>query len=186
MINEKMIRKMKQTNISTDKEKTKTRVEELWKAATKSQKQLVQDIAGISRATIYRVYNTGSISAKMVAPMAQTFNVNPDYLTAKTDIKGECTDEILASFLTELGYSKVLADAAKGRRRVPKAAEADYEEPTTAVDEAVCNDTCCDMCNIDLNLSDIYLLVQALLLKEKSGSADATAKVAKLKALLLS
>jgi len=180
MLNERMIRKMKQTNISEDKGKTKVRVEELWKAATKSQKQTVQDIAGISRATIYRVYNTGSISAKMVAPMAQTFNVDPDYLTAKTDEKGECTDEILTAFLTELGYGKVLADAAKGRRRSPKPTEDDYEDSMLAPspEELACYDT-------ELSLTEIYLLIQALLLKEKSGSPEAIAKVAKLKALLL-
>ena len=182
MLNERMIKKMKQTNISEDKGKTKVRVEELWKAATKSQKQTVQDIAGISRATIYRVYNTGSISAKMVAPMAQTFNVDPNYLTAKTDEKGECTDEVLVTFLTDLGYGKVLADAAKGRRRTSKPVGDDYEDSmdTDSIEDSVCYD------DAELNLTEIYLLIQALLLKAKSGSPDANSKVARLKALLLS
>ena len=194
MINESIVKNLKQTNISANPVKTKTRVQELWKTATKSQKSTVEEMAGISRATIYRVYNTGSISAKLATPMAQSFNVNPDYLTAKTDEKGECTDDILIKFLTDLGYEDLLkAEMKKAKRRnlrkkdqaKPVQTDAHTTKPVTKTRTA----------NVSAKLApsvakltdeETQLLLQALLLKEKAGVADAAAKAVAIRALLLS
>ena len=195
MINEAVVKQLKQTNISKDPEKTKARVYELWKASTKAQKSLVEEMAGISRATIYRVYNTGSISAKLVTPMAQTFDVDPDYLTAKTDSKGECNEEILINFLNDLGYDDVIkTEMKKAKRRKPRKIA-----PVAAVKRAA-KEKVADLVPVakapafvsenltaeNLTAEDLQLLMQSLLLKEKAGSADAAAKVAELRALLLS
>lgn len=183
MINPKIIKKLKQTNITENSEKTKLRVRELWKASSKAQKHAVEETAGISRATVYRVYNTGSISAKLVTPMSQNFNVNPRYLTGQTDIKGECTDEILIEFLTELGYGELLKpEIEKEKRRLMRekamAAKASAQEQAEMLIPAVKAE--------DLSLADLHLLLQSLLLKEKAGIPDAVNKAVKLRELLLS
>ena len=180
MINEKIIKKLKQTNISVDAEKTKVRVLELWKAASKAQKLAVEEAAGISRATIYRVYNTGSISAKLVTPMAQSFNVDPNYLIGKTNASGECTVEILISFLTELGYGDLLKPGIERAKRLAAKEKAmAAEEPKVVVPAPAVH-------TAELTLADLHLLMQSLLLREKAGVEEAINKAAELRALLLS
>ena len=187
MINERIIRKLKQTNISTNSEKTKARVHELWKASSKSQKHAVEKAAGISRATIYRVYNTGSISAKLVVPIAQNFNVDPNYLTGKSDIKGECTDALLLDFLTNLGYEKLLADVDRGKRRAKDKSPAigTISGMTDEEIEYVKTSEASAINNEDLSFEDLSLLLQALLLRERAGVEAAADKMSKIKALLL-
>ena len=174
MINERIIRKLKQTNISENPGKTKARIRELWKTSSKSKKHIVEETAGVSRATIYRAYNTGSVSAKLVVPMAQNFNVDPYYLTGKTDQIGECTNEKLVKFLTGLGYGNLLNTEAEKR---PGGAFSN-------VPEMLPNSS--DFNVEDLTLADLHLLMQSLLLREKAGVEEAIKKVAMLKALLLS
>lgn len=186
MINERIIKRLKQTNISTDPEKTKVRVYELWKASTKAQKNAVEEMAGISRATIYRVYNTGSISAKLVTPMAQNFNVNPDYLIAKTDEKGEYTDEIVIKFLTDLGYEDVLKSELKTRKRKPREKSlgmlpSRVSDMGRTLEPIAAPESCAEV-----TAEELQLLLQSLLIKEKAGSAVAVAKAAEVRALLLS
>ncbi|MCL2421900.1 MAG: hypothetical protein FWD03_08595, partial [Defluviitaleaceae bacterium] len=180
---EKIIRKLKQSNITVNPAKTKVRVRELWKTSSKSKKHIVEEAAGISRATIYRVYNTGSISAKLVVPMAQNFNVNPYYLTGKIDTPGECTDEILIEFLKGLGYEKLLAKEGE----IAKPFAGSHVAPvvgTVAVQKM--SDGAAGLNANELTLADLHLLMQALLLREKAGAADAVNKAAALRALLLS
>jgi len=175
MINERVIRKLKQTNISENPAKTKARIRELWKTSSKAKKHIVEETAGVSRATIYRAYNTGSVSAKLVVPMAQNFNVDPFYLTGKTDQAGECTSEKLAKFLTGLGYGNLLSVEAE--KHPAGAFSAGMPEMASGSSEFNVN---------DLTLADLHLLMQSLLLREKAGVEEAIKKVAMLKALLLS
>ena len=199
MIDENIIRALKQSNISENAAKTKSRVQELWKSASRAEKNIVEETAGISRATIYRVYNTGSISAKLAATIAQNFNIDPNYIIGKTDEPGICNDKILMQFLSYLGYNdleipeKSKKRAARGRKRV--SAQPETKTATPVAEEVVIapqteevfvskpapvNDAS------DLNLADLQLLMQSLLLREKHGVAEAAEKAAKLRALLLS
>ena len=181
MVNERIIKKLKQTNISANQDKTRVRVRELWKTSSKSKKYAVEETAGISRATIYRVYNTGSISAKLVVPMAQNFNVDPRYLIGETDKPGECNDELLVAFLTDLGYSKLLNTEAERANMI------ENEKNQIAFNENVEDLKSSNTFNADdLTLADLHLLMQSLLLRERAGVAEAVNKAAALRALLLS
>jgi len=171
MIDSTIVQRLKQTNISRNGEKTAQRVQQLWKAATKEQKNAIEESAGISRATIYRVYNTGSVSAKLVTPMAFNFNVNPKYLTGETDDKGECDLETVVEFLTKLGYGNLLT---------PELLNANRADLSSDDDEDL------DYDDAELTLDDINLLVQSILLRERAGVNDAQSKASKLRALLLS
>ena len=174
MINERVIRKLKQTNISENPVKTKARIRELWKTSSKAKKHIVEETAGVSRATIYRAYNTGSVSAKLAVPMAQNFNVDPHYLTGKTDQMGECTNEKLVKFLTSLGYGNLLSIEAEKHPAGTFGTASEIISNASNVNAE------------DLTLADLHLLMQSLLLRERAGVEEAIRKVAMLKALLLS
>lgn len=140
MLDETLIQKLKQTNISKDGEKTKQRVKELWDAASKEQKQTIEKLAGVARSTVYRIYKSGSISAKLTVPIAQTLNVNPFYLTGEADQRGECTDELLMALFEEYGYKKLLTGQTKKRQRqnaAPKEEALAQQESNTAEQSAV-------------------------------------------------
>ena len=84
-----------------------------------------------------RVYNTGSISAKIVIAIAQILNINPFFLTGEADERGECTDEILRSFLTAKGYGDLVEEPAKPARktRARKAPAPSTDEIPATVEE---------------------------------------------------
>ncbi len=108
MYNADFIQHLKRSNISVDGEKTKERVEKMWKSASNEMKTQIQQDADCSRASIYRIYTTGAVSAKMVIPFAQKLNVNPYYLTGEIDENSGYTEETIDRFLRDKGYSKLL------------------------------------------------------------------------------
>ncbi len=108
MYQKELIQKLKQTNVSVDGEKTKERVEKLWKSANSELKHLVEQDTGSVRATIYRVYNTGAISAKLAVAFAQRLNSNPYYLTGEVDEDSGYSKETVDRFLRDKGYAKLL------------------------------------------------------------------------------
>ncbi len=110
MFTKEFVSKLKRTNVSVDGEKTRDRVEALWKPASKTVKDKIEELAGIARTTIYRCYRTGSISVKLIVPMAQLLNVNPFYLTGEVDENTPCTDEVIEDFLNQKGYAKKLKE----------------------------------------------------------------------------
>lgn len=112
MFDVEFIRKLKQTNVSVDSEKTKERVKQLWKDASSELKQQIVVDADVKRATIYRIYHTGSISARLTVAFAQKLNVDPYYLSGEKDEIAECSDDALDRFLRDKGYSKQIDDAA--------------------------------------------------------------------------
>ena len=117
MLDKSLVIKLKRNNISANAEKTMQRVRDLWKAASKADKLAVEELAGVERVTIARVYKTGSISAKLAVALGQTLNADPFYLTGESDERGECTDEILRKFLAGKGYKSILKGAGKGTGR---------------------------------------------------------------------
>jgi hypothetical protein len=110
MLTSENIQSLKQTNISTDGAKTKERTEALWKAAKPAQKQDIRELAGVVAASVYRVYNTGSISAKLAIAFAQVLNISPFYLAGEADEPGAFAEADLLRLLEQHGYKKLLAD----------------------------------------------------------------------------
>ena len=123
MFDQEFIKKLKQTNVSKDGEKTKARVSTLWQTLKKEQKSEILTFADISRATVYRVSSTGSISAKLVISISQTANVDPYYLIGLKDAMGSYNDQIAVQFLTELGYTKMLSENEKEQKRLRRKEE---------------------------------------------------------------
>jgi len=191
MLDAKFIQQLKQSNISVDGDKTKEHVEKLWKAATAEQKEAILEQAGVIAATIYRVYRTGSISAKLAVPLAQVLNVDPFYLIGQEDEPGEFSDEALRKLLLKHGYKKIIEEANLKRpyKRQPTPTE-DALAATEAIveveDEAVALLTPQLPPNSDaLTDDDLNLLLNALTIQAKAGIATAKEKLAQIKLLLL-
>ena len=117
MFDETTIRQLKQSNISISREKTMQHTKEVWKMAKPREKKAVIALAGVSMNTVYRVINTGSISAKLAVAVGQTLNVDPFYLTGEAEEHGECSGTLLRELLLKHGYENVLEQQDKAVRR---------------------------------------------------------------------
>jgi len=199
------IQSLKQTNISIDGEKTKSRVEMLWKAAKSTQKQEIRDLASVAAATVYRIYNTGSVSAKLAIAFAQVLNISPFYLTGEADEPGEFAEADLLRLLEQQGYKKLLAEIAppaeqaeKPKRkytRKPKPqadAEAEQaEEP--AVEEAVAEVAAAEIeeaipeaPTVILTEENLQALLHAMVIRANAAAAGAAVKLGQVQEILLS
>ncbi|MCL2855834.1 MAG: hypothetical protein FWE21_09495 [Defluviitaleaceae bacterium] len=106
MIKAEFIKKMKQSNVSKDAEKTIARLKEVWKGLSKAQREQVLDFSGVTKFAIERSYKVGALSAKVVVAIAQVAEIYPQYLTGESDektVSGDLT-AIVTDFLKELGY----------------------------------------------------------------------------------
>ena len=108
MFDADFIQMLKRSNISVDPEKTTQRAKELWKTAPSKAKRKIEEDSGVQRVSIYRIYNTGVISAKLAVAFAQNLNIDPAYLTGESDEQGVCNDEVLDRFLRSKGYGQLI------------------------------------------------------------------------------
>jgi len=206
MLTAENIQSLKQTNISVDGEKTKERVEALWKAAKGAEKQAIRELANVVAATVYRIYNTGSISAKLAIAFAQVLNVSPFYLTGEADEPGAFSEADLLRLLEQQGYKKLLAEITPPaeeaekpkrkytRRQKPEAEEASAveehvpmtdEEVAEAVEEALAAMPPAEPVNI-LPEEDLQALLHALVIRANATAAGAAGKLAQVQEILLS
>ena len=111
MFDASFIQKLKQVNVSAGAEKTKARASQLWKSAKKADRDAILALAGVTKASVQRAYKTGNISAKLVIPFAQTFNVDPNYIIGEADKAGKFSDDAMMGLLKKWGYGPRLADA---------------------------------------------------------------------------
>jgi len=192
MVTLTLIQQLKQSNISKDGPKTSARVQEIWKATTAAQKQAVCELSGSAKATVYRIFKTGGISAKLALALSQVLNLDPRFLTGEVDERGAYADADVAKFLSRLGYDKLLSDQEKAARvaqrelarqkkeakeaaapaateEAPAAAEEKKEAP---VNEIVTNE-------------DILVLLKALEIRAKAGIPEARQLLGQIKILLL-
>ncbi|GHU93954.1 hypothetical protein FACS1894208_04220 [Clostridia bacterium] len=142
MLTAEFIKQLKQSNVSHDAQKTKERIKETYKNASKEGKQLVIDLSAQTRNTIYRVERTGNVSAKLLLPIAQVGGVSPFWLAGDTDDRGTFDIETVKSFLISRKYKKLAAtltvepvekkEKRKYTKRVPKV-EAPAAETVDAV-----------------------------------------------------
>ncbi len=193
MLTSDMIKTLKQVNISVDSELTKHRTKGVLKAASREQKRQIDAFAGLKRASINRVYTTGSISVKIAVAVAHVLNINPYYLTGEVSEPGECSDELLAEFLAAKGYKDIAEKAAKPPRkprqkRTPKVAVAEVSmalppelaEPVIApapAPEALPPAG-------DFTEEEAVILLRALFVRAQYGG-DCGGTLAKVKALLI-
>ena len=142
MVTPELIERMKQVNVSKDKDKTAERVKNAFSSASRKQKHEIESLSGQKRTSIYRVFKTGSLNAKVLLPLAEVLNITPFWFTGESDEMEKCSDTLILSFLDGRGYKNIAslspkrakkAAAASGKSaRVPRKPVA---EPAAAADE---------------------------------------------------
>jgi len=196
MINATLIQQLKQSNISKDGPKTSARVQEIWKAASAADKQTVCDLAGSAKATVYRVFKTGGVSAKLAIAIAQVMQVDPLYLTGEAEERGSYSVAAATALLSRLGYDKLLIEQDKAQRRAQREAarqqkeaaaeaaqeaapapEAANEKPAAAAKEAPSSEI--------VTSEDLFVLFKSLEIRAKAGIPQAKELLRQIKLLLL-
>ncbi|MDR2687890.1 MAG: hypothetical protein LBB75_09060 [Oscillospiraceae bacterium] len=195
MITSVLIQQLKQSNISKDGPKTGARVQEIWKAATAAQKQAVCELSGSAKATVYRIFKTGGISAKLAMALSQVLNLDPRYLTGEADDQGAYAEADVTKFLSRLGYDKLLneqekaarvaqRELARQKKEAPVTATAGAEEAPAAAAEEKPSAKEAPVKDIVTN-EDILVLLQALEIRAKAGIPEAKQLLGQIKILLL-
>ena len=199
MFTSEIISKMKQSNISVDGEKTKLRFKEIWTSAKASEKKEVAALAGVSINSIYRVYNTGSISAKITVALALTMNVNPFYLTGEAEDVGECSEELIKALFVKHNYVTLWNEHISQQKKAARKAKRDsqqtepppQEETIAEVEAETVIEDALPQASENENASilampdeDVMLLVRSLKLKAGIGVASAVEAVKRLDEIL--
>ena len=164
-LTKELIAILKQVNVSKNAEKTKQRVKDDFSSASRADKAAITDLTGLKRTSIYRVFDTGNASAKIVLAMAQVLNVSPFFYTGEEDTKHPLENKAMIDFLTKNGGKGVLAALAPGqpekktRGRKKAAAPAKAKTPTKtakgkAPDKAKKEDTQEDMICFEVAFPD--------------------------------
>jgi len=117
MLEQGIIKEIKQNDVSKDKEKTKSRVKEIWMPLEKSKREEVFALSGITKFTVQRTYTNGNISAKLAVVMAQVLKIDPYYLTGDVDEQQVYSDDLLVQFLKDKGYGKLFDGSKKQKRK---------------------------------------------------------------------
>ncbi|GHV09508.1 hypothetical protein FACS1894217_13940 [Clostridia bacterium] len=146
MLTSEFIKQLKQSNVSRDAEKTKERVKETYGGAGNAEKRVVVSLSGQTRNTIYRACNTGSVSAKLLLPIAQAGNVSPFWLAGDTDDKGTFDLATVKAFLESRKYTKLAATLTGAapvkekrayKKRTPKVVPVEVETVEETIEEEV-------------------------------------------------
>ncbi|MCL2299758.1 MAG: hypothetical protein FWC27_06380 [Firmicutes bacterium] len=215
MLTTPQIKSLKQVNISVDAEKTKERVVQVWKSAKNAVKNDVVALAGCAKNTVYRVFDTGSLSIKLAIAIGQVLDVNPYYLTGEADEQGNFSEALLLQILEQHGYKKLLAELAppaeeapKPKRKytrkpkaepapVPEAEEEAAPEPEPEPEPEIAAEPEPGVVleravaptptpDIDIPEEDLQALLHSLVILDRAGIAGAQEKLAAVKGILVS
>jgi len=153
MINKKIVESLRQIDVSTDKEKTKERVRELWQPLETSVRTELLQLAGISKGTVARSYTNGNITPRLTAAFAIILGVNPYYITGESDTTDGYSDELMLKFTEGKTHKKkrarksvkaetaktknAKAGSAKGRTKSVKAEDVITEAAEEAAPEPI-------------------------------------------------
>lgn len=112
--------KLKRKNISANREKTKTRVREVWNNSPKENKHELLKFTGHGiYKTVTVTCRSGYITAKTAILFSCYLNINPFYLTGETDKREDYNDDMLKEFVTHLGYIRLWKEYEKYSQITP-------------------------------------------------------------------
>ncbi|MCL2002794.1 MAG: hypothetical protein FWG72_02180 [Oscillospiraceae bacterium] len=187
MVTPELIDRLKQVNVSKDKDKSAERVKNAFSSATRKQKHEIEKLSGQKRTSIYRVFKTGSLSAKVLLPLAEKLNITPFWFTGETDEMEKCSDALILSFLDGRGY-KNIASLAPKRGRKPASADggkasrdADPDEGSITIPITLANAPKMRDAISELDADSASKLLHALYVRAKAGgNAEQLLEVVKL------
>jgi len=107
VITKAIVSRIKQTDVSKNRDLTKQRTYDLWKSMSGDDRKKVS-VLGISEATFRRTRSNGNINAGLAVALAQITGVDPYYLTGATNENNGSDEEKIRQFLIDCGYVKVL------------------------------------------------------------------------------
>ena len=111
MYSKELYNKLKQTNISKDRDKTRERVKAVWTALDKQQKQEVLNISDLKKATLERTCRVGNLSVTLATALAEITRIDPYYLAAITDdMQTNIPDSTIESFLIDHKYKNLIRE----------------------------------------------------------------------------
>jgi len=122
MLKSEVIKKLKQNNVSKNAEKTIERLKSIWKPLATPERDEILSLTGLVKSAIERAYKTGNASAKIIAAVSQVVEVDPLYLAGISDEQRPYNDDLVVSFLTELGYDIGKRDIVKRGKSTPVSA----------------------------------------------------------------
>jgi len=106
MITAEQLRTLKKGNLTVNADKSKARIPDAFKSATKSQKDEIVNATGLAANTFYGVAKSGAASPKVVLSLAQILNISPYYLTGEIDEKETCDAAHLAELFKRCSDGK--------------------------------------------------------------------------------
>ena len=138
MLTAEQMKSLKQVNVSVDAEKTKIRIKEDFSCASKDVKNKIAGLTGQAKNSIYRVYNTGTVGARLVLAMSQILDVTPFYYTGEQDDKEPFQETLALLFLQQRGYKKLLNELGvkNGKKiRKPRGSKKSDDTPTSPAND---------------------------------------------------
>ena len=164
MVTPELVALLKQVNVSRDKEKTAERVKNAFSAASRKDKHTIEELSGQKRTSIYRVFKTGSVSAKVILPLSEVLNISPYWFIGETDEQESCSDALVLRFLEERGYKIAQLPKAKRARKVKAAAAEAAPAESAAAEE--------DLISVTVTLSNTEKMRQAVDNLDAEGAAQ--------------
>jgi hypothetical protein len=182
MVTPELINRLKQVNVSKDKDKTAERVKTAFTSASRKKKHEIEKLSGQKRTSIYRVFKTGSLSAKILLPMAELLNITPFWFTGETDEQDKCSDTLILSFLDGRGYKNLASLAPKrGRKAADPGKEKPARKPRKTAEAAEAAETVIEENTITIPIT----LTNAPKMRDAIGTLDADSASQLLQALYL-
>jgi hypothetical protein len=120
MLTQEHFKAMKKMPVGKDENKSRKRITDDYKAASKEKKAEIESLSGLNKASFYK----GVASLKVALAMAQVLNASPFYYSGDAAAKGKYSDKLADEFLEK--YAKTPAETAKARSgRKPKGVQKD-------------------------------------------------------------
>jgi len=123
MLTKNQFNALKKGSITGDIEKTKARIPESFKSASKEQKEEILKLSGYTSANnFYGIAKTGSAPPRAVLSLAQVLNVSPEYLVGIIDEKAECDDKTLTALFKKYSMDAKPNDSKPDKKPVKEKA----------------------------------------------------------------
>lgn len=116
VLTQEHLKSLKRVNVSKNTDKTKERIQQDYKAASKDEKNAILELSGQGANSIYRIYTTGTITARILLAFAQTLNIQPWYYSGEIDERESLDEGQLLQFLKVHGYDDLLKEMNKKRK----------------------------------------------------------------------
>jgi len=147
MFKPEFIKRLKQSSIATQPEKTAARVRSIWRPLPRATRNEILALADVKKPSIERAYKTGNISAKILVSMSQVLQIDPLYILGTVDEARPFDSDLLIEFLKELNYDVSKRNLTTTRKRK---ASSPYNSDVLSGDEVDCS-----VCQAQPNLSPI-------------------------------